>query len=523
MNHEQTQRAISSYLRDELRADEQRDFLAHVRDCPRCSSELAIASRLHRELPQAAPYRASIGVPLPPALAARVRASVATQQRRKPLGWMEWLFPGAQPNLRRGVANVLVVFLILLTFAVGAVVLRNAFQPGPPRPGYPADFAYAAQQGLTYVFTDTTITNDTLTYRWDFGDGGSSNLRNPLHRYGGVGVYTVSIAVSGPLGTGNKSHGVSVGSIVAVTASPTPTALPSATAFLPGLSTATPVLLPMRDTATPPATDTPSLPSPPSPTLPSGNPLPPTSLPLPPAQPTALPPQPSATATLFPNNEPTGTPLPQSSVTPLPIPTETLLPQPTSTPFTAPSDTPLPLPTNTSTSTPLTVPTNVPSNTITPAPSYTPRSEPSSTPPPTPSSTPLPLPSDTPVIEPSNTPEPQPSDTPVIEPSNTPEPQPSDTPIATRTPDCGFHCGPTDTPVPPTHIPTDTPRPTETATPTSEPLPTHTPAPPTDTPTATPTHQPPPTWTPHDLTQTPGPTCTPQLGNDTDPDHCWHG
>ncbi len=481
MNHEQTQSAISRYLRGELTADEQRDLLAHVRDCPRCGSELAIARRLQRELPQAAPYRAIIGVPLPAALAARVRASVASQQGRRPLGWMEWLFPGAQPNLRRGVVNVLAVFLLLLSFAVGVAALRNAFQPGPPRPGYQANFAYAAEQGRIYVFTDTTITTDTLTYRWDFGDGGSSNLRNPRHHYGVTGVYTVAMSVSGPHGTGDKSLGVQVGPIVAVTASPMPTALPSATVYLPGLFTATPALLPMLDTATPPATDTPSLIGPPSPTLPSSNPLP-SATTTSSAQPTVLLPQPSPTPPLLPNYGPTGTPLPQPTITSLPQPSNTALPQPTSTPVTVPSDTPPPL-TKTPTSAPLTTPTSVPSHTQ--------------------------VPTGTPRIVPSDTPLPQPSDTPL--------PQPSDTPAATHTPDCGFHCGPTETPVPPTHMPTDTPPPTETPIPTHEPPSTHTPGPPTATPTATPTHHPPPpTWTPHDLTMTPGPTCTPHEGNEHD-------
>jgi PKD repeat protein len=443
MNHEQTQRSISGYLRGELGAEQQRDFLAHTNACPRCSSELAIAARLHRELPQAAPYYAAVGVALPAALAARARASVAGQQwSRKPVGWLDWFFPGVQPNPLRLAVNVLGVFLLFAALALGAIALRNTFQPGPTRPGYQADFTYATQ-GLTATFTDTTVTADPLTYRWDFGDGGNSNLRTPSHTYTKAGVYTVSMAISGPHGNGNNQHAVQVGLSVAVTASPTSPSLLSATPFLPGPlnPTVTPILPP--DTRTPPATDIPSLPGQPTPTLPNFNPPPsllPRDTPLPLIQPTALLSQPSPTPMQLPNNQPSRTPAPQPSETPLL------------------------------------------------AASHTPLSEPTSTPQP----------------QPSATLRPEPSATPLPQWSNTPRPEPSNTPEATYTPDCGFHCAPTSTPVPPTPEPSNTPVivPSNTPQPTYTPQPTHTP-------------HPGPTGT-----LEPQPTCTPHAGNDPDHNEC---
>lgn len=45
-------------------------------------------------------------------------------------------------------------------------------------------------------FTDSTTFNDSLTlYNWNFGDGSSSNLQNPIHNYTAPGFYTVSLNV----------------------------------------------------------------------------------------------------------------------------------------------------------------------------------------------------------------------------------------------------------------------------------------------------------------------------------------
>ena len=39
-----------------------------------------------------------------------------------------------------------------------------------------------------------------VSWLWDFGDGESSNMQNPTHRYRDVGTYTVSLTVTGPNG-----------------------------------------------------------------------------------------------------------------------------------------------------------------------------------------------------------------------------------------------------------------------------------------------------------------------------------
>lgn len=48
----------------------------------------------------------------------------------------------------------------------------------------------------TIFFVDSSITNDQIrTWRWDFGDGNSSNLPNPMHTYPNPGKYEVSLFV----------------------------------------------------------------------------------------------------------------------------------------------------------------------------------------------------------------------------------------------------------------------------------------------------------------------------------------
>jgi hypothetical protein len=53
---------------------------------------------------------------------------------------------------------------------------------------------------LTVHFTDGSKGVIT-SYLWDFGDGGTSTLRNPYHTYNNYGYYSVSLTVTGPGGS----------------------------------------------------------------------------------------------------------------------------------------------------------------------------------------------------------------------------------------------------------------------------------------------------------------------------------
>lgn len=53
---------------------------------------------------------------------------------------------------------------------------------------------------LNVTFTDQS-TGSITSWTWNFGDGTTSNIQNPLHTYSVPGTYTVSLTVTGPGGT----------------------------------------------------------------------------------------------------------------------------------------------------------------------------------------------------------------------------------------------------------------------------------------------------------------------------------
>jgi PKD repeat protein len=66
-----------------------------------------------------------------------------------------------------------------------------------------ADFTSLASNGIAPLRVDfRDLSTGTITgYAWDFGDGGTSDDKHPSHTYDEVGVYTVSLTVTGPGGS----------------------------------------------------------------------------------------------------------------------------------------------------------------------------------------------------------------------------------------------------------------------------------------------------------------------------------
>lgn len=60
---------------------------------------------------------------------------------------------------------------------------------------------------ITYQFS-VSLNNGVapFSYNWDFGDGKTSSLESPLHAYGGVGYFTVSLDVIDSKGNVGASH-----------------------------------------------------------------------------------------------------------------------------------------------------------------------------------------------------------------------------------------------------------------------------------------------------------------------------
>ncbi len=102
-----------------------------------------------------------------------------------------------------------------------------------------ADFASNTIQGtapLAVQFADATR-GYPVSWRWDFGDGGTSGLQNPSHVYESAGSYTVSLTVANAHGEDRLIRGGYI-AVIAPTApestpapwpTATPTAIPSGT------------------------------------------------------------------------------------------------------------------------------------------------------------------------------------------------------------------------------------------------------------------------------------------------------
>lgn len=73
-----------------------------------------------------------------------------------------------------------------------------------------ADFTY--EQTIQFTGTATDSDGDAISsWNWDFGDGGTSTLQNPTHRYPNGGTFTVTLTVTDARGvTGSKSKTITV-------------------------------------------------------------------------------------------------------------------------------------------------------------------------------------------------------------------------------------------------------------------------------------------------------------------------
>lgn len=63
-----------------------------------------------------------------------------------------------------------------------------------------AGFTSMVGAGNDVTFTNTS-TGTTPTYAWDFGDGGSSTMENPVYTYAAAGTYTVCLTVTDACGS----------------------------------------------------------------------------------------------------------------------------------------------------------------------------------------------------------------------------------------------------------------------------------------------------------------------------------
>ena len=88
--------------------------------------------------------------------------------------------------------------MLILIFAGGG---PDVFSPV-------ADFIGTPVSGsvpMVVMFTDLS-TNVPTSWLWDFGDGSTSTLRDPMHTYTVAGTYTVSLTATNAAGSNTKTR-----------------------------------------------------------------------------------------------------------------------------------------------------------------------------------------------------------------------------------------------------------------------------------------------------------------------------
>ncbi|MFA4860412.1 PKD domain-containing protein [Methanoregula sp.] len=96
---------------------------------------------------------------------------------------------------------------LTVTNQYGSNTLSRAAYIGAGNPPEP-DFTVPSREGIapfTVPFSDTSK-NVPTNWSWDFGDGSTESVRNPIHVYNRPGNYSVSLLVSNPYGSNSVSR-----------------------------------------------------------------------------------------------------------------------------------------------------------------------------------------------------------------------------------------------------------------------------------------------------------------------------
>ena len=89
-------------------------------------------------------------------------------------------------------------YTVTATNATGCLGTTNLNVTVNPRPK--ADFGFNIQGGKSQFTSISTDTNNTTVYRWDLGNGTTSNLKNPIGNYSTNGNYTICLWVTNTTG-----------------------------------------------------------------------------------------------------------------------------------------------------------------------------------------------------------------------------------------------------------------------------------------------------------------------------------
>lgn len=130
----------------------------------------------------------------------------------------EWIFPGGLPSTSTEI-NPVVVYNQPGTYDVTLIAHNangsdEATQAGmitvlpPPT----ADFDFLILNGATALFNNTSTGGSSFT--WNFGDGTSSGLANPVHTYSQTGTFLVELTVEGDCGTDVTTQVVGISQVI---------------------------------------------------------------------------------------------------------------------------------------------------------------------------------------------------------------------------------------------------------------------------------------------------------------------
>ncbi len=124
-----------------------------------------------------------------------------------------WKFPGGTPDTSI-LKNPVVVYSTPGTYSVTLIAINSSGRDTFSRTNYivvntvpTAGFTTAAN-GLTVTFTNSS--SGAVSYAWNFGDGDSSSLADPVHTYATDGTYTVTLSATNACGTTTKTQTVTV-------------------------------------------------------------------------------------------------------------------------------------------------------------------------------------------------------------------------------------------------------------------------------------------------------------------------
>ncbi len=96
----------------------------------------------------------------------------------------------------------------LLSVAAVALLALTMFSCAEDPADPPTVTVFASVDGYQVAFTATVANADT--YSWDFGDGGTSMVQNPVYTYTQSGSYTATITVTGDGGNADASTNVTI-------------------------------------------------------------------------------------------------------------------------------------------------------------------------------------------------------------------------------------------------------------------------------------------------------------------------